>query len=108
MMKASNLIGQRAREMISGILVVGCLLFMPINAEMHASTRVAQTFTISGQVTDGFGNIISGATVTLSGAQSGTTTSDGSGNYSFPNLQGGVNYQVGASLPGRQDTVTFV
>jgi hypothetical protein len=49
-------------------------------------------FTISGKVADGFGYAIPSATVTLSGAQSGTTTTDNNGNYSFANLAGGTTY----------------
>jgi hypothetical protein len=78
-----------------------------IHGPLARPTRSAQTFTISGQVTDGFGHSIGGATVTLSGAQTGTTTTDSVGNYTFSSLQAG-NYHVGASLPGRQDTLTFV
>jgi len=71
------------------------------------STLSTQTFTISGQVTDGFGNAVSNATVILSGAQSGTTASDSNGNYSFPNLQAGGNYNLGASFSGWRDTISF-
>lgn len=50
------------------------------------------TFTISGQVTEG-ANGLGGVTMTLSGSQSATTTTDAGGNYSFANLAGG-NYVV--------------
>jgi plastocyanin len=53
----------------------------------------ASTFSISGKVTTGDGAALSGATMTLSGAQSATVTTDASGNYSFPNLAAG-NYTV--------------
>jgi Chitobiase/beta-hexosaminidase C-terminal domain/Carboxypeptidase regulatory-like domain len=46
------------------------------------------TFTISGTILDGSSNPISGVTVSCTG-QSNTTT-DGSGNYSFPNLVAGT------------------
>jgi hypothetical protein len=48
---------------------------------------------ISGQVTDGT-NPISGVLMTLSGTTSGTTTTDGSGNYSFSGLTLNGNYTV--------------
>ena len=82
------------------------LVAVPYRAAARSS-RLAQTYTIAGQVTDGFGNVISGATVTLSGTQSGTTTTDNNGSYSFPNLQAGGNYNLDASMPGRRDTLTF-
>lgn len=77
------------------------------NFTAASSALSSQTFTISGQVTDGFGNAVTNATVILSGAQSATTTSDSNGNYSFPNLQGGGNYNVGASFSGWRDTISF-
>ena len=75
-------------------------------ASSRAAPGSVATFTISGQVTDGFGHAVSGATVALSGAQSSTTISDANGNYAFSNLPSG-NYQLSASIPGRHDTITF-
>ena len=50
---------------------------------------------ISGRVTDSRTTTgLAGATVTLSGAQSATTQTDGSGNYIFPNLTAAPNYVV--------------
>ena len=51
-------------------------------------------FTISGHIQDGSGTTLVNVTVTLSGGQSGTTTTDGNGNYSFPGLTTGLNYTV--------------
>ena len=59
------------------------------------------TYTISGRVADGFGNSLAGATVALSGTQAGTTTSDSSGNYLFPDLPAGGNYTLSGSKPGQ-------
>jgi len=70
------------------------------------STSLAQTHTISGRVTDGFGNGISPGTVTLSGTQTGSTTTDSIGNYSFPNLPAGGNYILSPSSMG-PNTITF-
>ncbi len=61
------------------------------------------TATISGRTTDQSGTPLAGATVTLSGGQSATATTDAQGNYSFPNLPSNVSYTVAASLSG----VTF-
>ena len=51
-------------------------------------------YTISGHIADGASAAISGVTVTLSGGQTGTTTTDASGNYSFTSLATGLNYTV--------------
>jgi hypothetical protein len=57
----------------------------------------ASTFTLSGSVTPSTSG--TGVTMTLSGAATGTTTTDGSGNYSFPNLANG-SYTVTPSKSG--------
>lgn len=52
------------------------------------------------------GNIVSnslplnGVTVTLNGSQTATTTTDASGNFTFPNLSSGGNYLVTPTLSG--------
>jgi len=56
--------------------------------------------TISGTITNGSGQPVSGVTVTLSGGQSGTTTTNGSGQYSFSGLLNGGDYTVTPSLSG--------
>jgi probable HAF family extracellular repeat protein len=61
------------------------------------------TATISGRATDQVGTPLSGVTVTLTGGQSSSATTDAQGNYSFPNLVANVSYTVSASLSG----VTF-
>jgi Calx-beta domain-containing protein/carboxypeptidase family protein len=53
--------------------------------------------TISGQITRG-GSPLSGVTVTLTGTESGSTTANASGNYSFANLDAGGSYTVTPSL----------
>jgi hypothetical protein len=64
-----------------------------------AATAVTTSYTISGQVTlNGAG--LSGVTVTLSGGANNTATTSSSGNYSFSNLTGGLNYVVTPSLSG--------
>ncbi|HEX8335762.1 MAG TPA: carboxypeptidase regulatory-like domain-containing protein, partial [Pyrinomonadaceae bacterium] len=52
---------------------------------------------VSGRILDERGRAIQGATLTLSGAQSATTTSDADGNYRFAGLAAGGNYAVNAS-----------
>jgi protocatechuate 3,4-dioxygenase beta subunit len=49
--------------------------------------------TLAGRVTEG-GAGLAGATVTLSGAQAATATTDAAGNYSFANLPAGSDYTV--------------
>jgi len=56
-------------------------------------------FAISGQVTLG-GVAFSGVTMTLGGSQTGTASTDASGNYSFPNLPGAGSYTVTPSSSG--------
>ncbi len=58
----------------------------------------ALRFTLSGRVTD-HGNGLAGATVSLSGSQSGIATTNASGNYSF-NVLGGGTYQIAPSAAG--------
>ena len=59
---------------------------------------VVVDYTISGQVTLS-GNGLNGVTMTLSGSQSGSTGTNGSGGYSFTEPAGG-NYTVTPSLSG--------
>src|SRR5205823_4912892 len=51
---------------------------------------------VGGRVTEG-GVGLGGVTVTLSGAQAATATTDSGGNYSFANLVAGADYAVTAS-----------
>src|SRR5438128_9926801 len=106
-MKANNLVRHRARQMISCALLTGSLLVMIVNAEIYvkSSTDAAQTFSISGKVTDGHGNPLGSWKVTLGGTRSGTTTTDSMGNYSFPNLDSGGNYNVGPASGGQNTLV---
>lgn len=53
--------------------------------------------TVSGRVTSASGTGIPGVTVELSGSQSGTSTTDADGHYSFANLPAGGSYTVTAS-----------
>lgn len=55
---------------------------------------------ISGRVTDINGISLPNVTMSLSGSQSGTTTTDSQGIYSFINLPAGGNYTVSPSLAG--------
>lgn len=61
-----------------------------------ASVNTTSTYSVSGAVS---GAVVSGVTVTLSGAGSATTATSGSGTFSFANLVNG-NYTVTASKSG--------
>lgn len=84
----------------------GLTILMLISGSVGVRSAT-QTYTISGRVTDGFGNGVSSATVGLNGTQSGSTKVDANGNYTFSNLQAGGNYQLTPSIPGRFDTLSF-
>src|SRR5947207_14822285 len=84
-------------------MIVAVVLLLTLSG--FASTVFAQTYKISGHVTDGFSNSIVGATVQLSGTQTSNTTADGAGNYSFSNLGAGGSYNLHATMPG--NTLTF-
>jgi hypothetical protein len=104
--KASKLHSQSCavRKRSEGLLkplTLVCLFLFVVAFSVNTAAGSTQTFTISGRVTDGYGNIISGATVTLSGTQSAVTTADSNGNYSFPNLQAGGNYDLSPSKAGQ-------
>ncbi len=51
-------------------------------------------YAISGHIQNSNSQAISGMTVTLSGGQAGSTTTDASGNYLFANLAPALNYTV--------------
>ncbi len=53
--------------------------------------------TVSGRIADQSGAGVQGVTVTLSGSQSGTATTDAQGNFSFPNLPAGGSYTLTAA-----------
>jgi hypothetical protein len=86
-----------ARRLLFTLTATLCLFVVLPDQRIRAIS--APPYTISGKVADGFGNAIPSATVTLSGAQSGTTTTDNNGNYSFANLPSG-NYVLSTSKPG--------
>ncbi|HKP73776.1 MAG TPA: carboxypeptidase regulatory-like domain-containing protein, partial [Pyrinomonadaceae bacterium] len=58
----------------------------------------AGTFAISGRVLEGAQQGLAGVTVTLTGSQSATTTTDANGNYSFSGLNANGSYTVTPSL----------
>ncbi|MDT5271182.1 MAG: hypothetical protein QOH49_3368, partial [Acidobacteriota bacterium] len=57
-------------------------------------------YRISGSITNIQSGAFPGATVTLSGSQSATTTTDSQGLYAFGNLPAGGNYTVTPTLSG--------
>jgi hypothetical protein len=60
----------------------------------YLSKQPAPKFAISGQVTDEDNAPVSGATVTLSGSQNVSTTTDANGNYDFANLPTSGRYVI--------------
>ncbi|HEY0406968.1 MAG TPA: Calx-beta domain-containing protein, partial [Pyrinomonadaceae bacterium] len=93
----------RASALSRRLAFAGLLLFIALMAfePAQAASPQAQTFSISGRVTDGFGNGLSDATVTLSGGQFAQTTTDSNGNYSFNDLPAGGNYDLSAAKTGQ-------
>jgi hypothetical protein len=69
--------------------------FTNLSADQNANFIASEArYVISGRIANANGSAIDGVAVSLSGAQSGLTTTDGSGNYSFVNLSPGGNYTV--------------
>ena len=66
-------------------------LFASINPSAYA---------ISGQVITQAGTRLSGVEITLSGASTGSTSTDSNGNFLFNNLSGGNSYTVTPTLNG--------
>jgi RHS repeat-associated protein len=65
----------------------------------HFGLTQAPPYTLSGTITNQQGQPVAGVTVTLSGAESESTTTNGSGQFSFGKLENG-NYTVTPSLAG--------
>ena len=70
-------------------------------ADFVATSDSTPRYTIAGRVTDGRGNGISDATVTLGGSTSAFTTTDAAGNYSFAGLPAGGSYNLSPSKAGQ-------
>ncbi|HXG92320.1 MAG TPA: TonB-dependent receptor [Blastocatellia bacterium] len=100
----------RFAKVASVITLISALAFGPATVDVFAS---AQTFrgTILGTVTDQQGAVVLGATVTAKNLDTGierSTVTDGSGNYSIPELPIG-RYEVKAQAQGfTVQTVTDV
>ena len=69
-----------------------------IGADERAASTV--TYRVGGRVTDASGTPLSGVTLTLSGGQSRTATSDAAGAYVFTGLAGGPAYTVAPAKTG--------
>ena len=80
--------------LLAVVLVSGC---SDTVGSTQATNPPQQTYKISGTITPAAGG--SGATVTLSGASTGTQTADSSGNYAFAGLAPG-NYAITPSEAG--------
>ena len=99
-----------------GSLTSGTTYYFQANASNSAGSTAGSilnfqtatsTFSITGQVTYN-GSGLSGVTISLSGGETATTTTDSSGNYSFTGLGGGGSYTVTPSLSGYGFTPTNV
>jgi hypothetical protein len=66
-------------------------------ANFTAIANSSALATVSGTIT---GPWVEGVTITMSGAASGTATTDASGNYSFANVASGASYTFTPSLTG--------
>jgi exo-beta-1,3-glucanase (GH17 family) len=63
-------------------------------------SATAQPFTVSGQITDAYGDAVANAPLSISGASIASTNADVFGNYAFGGLAPGLNYTVASSAPG--------
>ena len=77
--------GSTFRAVVSN--TVGTVTSAAANLTVNAVPTPGKTYSISGAITPAAGG--SGATVTLSGAATGTTTANNTGNYSFTGLANG-------------------
>jgi Carboxypeptidase regulatory-like domain/Pectate lyase superfamily protein len=72
-------------------------LLTPTSDQQTNFTGTLLRHTISGRVFANSVQALAGATLTLSGGQTGSTTTDDEGHYSFPNLAGGGSYVISVS-----------
>ncbi len=71
------------------------------NGMMLIFTGTSETsLFIAGRVTDSDGNPIAGATVNLTGDDTASVITDGTGDYTFPGLSSGSTYSVAATQAG--------
>jgi hypothetical protein len=71
------------------------LIFDSLNTNQTGNFNgTLNTHNLSGRITDGANNALSGVTITLSGTQSKIATTDTNGNYLITGLNGGGNYTV--------------
>jgi hypothetical protein len=73
--------------------------FENVGASQTVDFSAKLNHTISGRVTKADGSGFADVGITLSGAQTATTTSDSSGNYSFADLPTGGNYSITPAKP---------
>jgi outer membrane receptor protein involved in Fe transport len=91
------------------VILMASFLFAPGGARANTATSVvaqatSSTAAVSGTVRDETGAPISGAAVTLRGAQSVSTTSDAKGTFTFSDVAAGL-YQITVTKPGYQEAV---
>jgi inhibitor of cysteine peptidase len=71
----------------------------PVGNKTADFAATLNRYRIAGRVTNPNNYGLAGVTVTLSGAQAATATTDAAGDYAFPNLPAGGSYTVTPSLP---------
>jgi hypothetical protein len=81
------------------------LNFNDLSSDQQASFQgTLNKHSISGKITDSGGTPLSGVSMSLTGSQTSTATSDANGNYSFANLPAGGDYMVVPALTHFQFT----
>jgi hypothetical protein len=70
------------------------LVVTPTSDQVKNFTGTLVRYAISGRVFVNTGQVLRGATLTLSGSKDDTTTSDEEGNFTFPELAAGGDYVV--------------
>jgi hypothetical protein len=66
----------------------------PTGDQTRVLTGTLLRHTISGHISTSTGQDLAGVTVTLSGSEAATVTTDDKGNFCFPSLPGGGNYTL--------------
>jgi hypothetical protein len=72
-------------------------MITPTGDQARILTGTLLRHTVSGHIASSTGQDLSGVTVTLSGSDDATATSDDKGNFSFPSLPAGGDYVVSVS-----------
>lgn len=82
------------KKLLALTLLFSVVFFFAGCSDDDSPTPPAQTYKISGTVTDASGNFLANVTVNLSGDKTASTTTDATGKYSFTDLQSGASFTV--------------